>query len=146
MLSVIAQSADVLNQRRGKRARELLGQAREFHKSRDYVCCLDRCELLVGQYGDMIEGQEAAILLSEIKNNPEWMQGAVNAMNDRLGAMYLDMADAARKKNQPQEAEVILQRVIRTYPGLHQAESAQIRLSQLQGTPLRGGVLSAGPP
>jgi thioredoxin-like negative regulator of GroEL len=147
LLGKLAQSPDIRNQQRGKRARELLAQAREFHKNREFVPCLDRCEVLVGSYGDLGEGQEASLILSEIKNNPEWLQNAADVMSDRLGALYLALADGLLKKAQPQQAEVYLQRVIQAFPGSRQAESAQIRLSQLQGVPgRRMEIQSAGPP
>jgi thioredoxin-like negative regulator of GroEL len=147
LLSKLAQSPDIRNQQRSKRARELLVQAREFHKNREYIPCLDRCEVLVGSYGDLEEGQEASLILSEIKNNPEWLQSAADVLSDRLGGLYLALADGLLKKAQPQQAEVYLQRVIQAFPGSRQAESAQIRLGQLQGVPARKmEIQSAGPP
>jgi thioredoxin-like negative regulator of GroEL len=141
----IAQGPEIRNQQRTKRARELLAQAKDFYSNREYVPCLDRCEVLVGTYGDMEEGQQAAQIVGEIKSNPEWLQGAIETMRDRLGGLHLAMAEAMLKKNQPQRAEVYLQQVIQAFPGSRQAESAQIRLSQMQGTPIKG-IQSAGPP
>ncbi len=142
----IAQGPEIRNQQRGKRARELLIQAKDFYKSREYIPCLDRCEILVGSYGDMAEGQEASVLVTEIKANPEWMQGAADTMSDRLGGIFLALADCLVKKSQPQRAEVYLQRVVTMFPGSRQAESAQIRLSQLQGIPARPIQSAASPP
>jgi thioredoxin-like negative regulator of GroEL len=141
----IAQGPEIRNQQRTRRARELLAQAKDFYNNREYVPCLDRCEVLVGTYGDMEEGQQAAQIVGEIKSNPEWLQGAIETMRDRLAGLHLAMADAMLKKNQPQRAEVYLQQVIQAFPGSRQAESAQIRLSQMQGTPIKG-IQSAGPP
>ena len=137
LVTKIALTPEIRNQQRSKRARELLAQAREFYKNREYIPCLDRCEVLVGSYGDMAEGQEASQIVGEIKNNPEWLQNAADTMSDRLGALYLALADALLKKAQPQQAEVYLLRVIQAFPGSRQAESAQIRLAQLQGLPAR---------
>src|SRR5207244_9517894 len=92
LMTKLAQSPEVRNQQRGKRARELLAQAKDFYKNREYIPCLDRCEWLVGSYGDMAEGQEAAQIVSEIKNNPEWLQSAADIMSDRLGSIYLALA------------------------------------------------------
>src|SRR5262249_3382055 len=94
LLARLVQSPEIRNQQRGKRPRELLAQAREFNKNREYIPCLDRCEILVGSYGDMEEGQEASLILNEIKNNPEWLQSAADIMSDRLGGLYLSLADA----------------------------------------------------
>jgi tetratricopeptide (TPR) repeat protein len=147
LLAKLVQNPDIRNQQRGRRARELLAQAREFSKNREYIPCLDRCEILIASYGDMEEGQEASLILGEIKNNPEWLQSAADVMSDRLGGVYLALADALLKKAQPQQAEVYLQRVIQAFPGSRQAESAQIRLGQLQGSPGRKmEIQAAGPP
>jgi thioredoxin-like negative regulator of GroEL len=146
LLSRLVQNSEIRQQQRSKRARELLAQATDFYKNREHVPCLDRCEVLVGSYGDLEEGQEASGILGEIKNNPEWLQSAADVMSDRLGALYLSLADALLKKAQPQQAETYLQRVIQAFPGSRQAESAQIRLSQLQGVPARkADIQSAGP-
>jgi tetratricopeptide (TPR) repeat protein len=134
LLTVVASNPDVRNQHRGKRARDLLSQAKDFYKNKEYIACLDRCEVLLGSYGDLPEGQDALTLSTEIKSNPEWLQGACDTMSDRLGGLYLALADTLLKQGQPQRAEFYLQRVIQAFPGSRQAESAQIRLSQLQGT------------
>ena len=147
LMSKIAETPESRSQQRGKRARELLAQAKDFYKNREYIPCLDRCEWLVGSYGDMAEGQEASLIVTEIKSNPEWLQSAADIMSDRWSGIYLALADLLLKKNQPQQAEVCLQRVIQAFPGSRQAESAAIRLGQLQGVPTRRLELgSAGPP
>jgi thioredoxin-like negative regulator of GroEL len=146
-LATLAQRPEIRNPQRAKRARELLAQAKDFYKNREFIPCLDRCEVLVGSYGDLAEGQEGAQIVGEIKNNPEWLQGAADVMSDRLGSVYLALADALLKKNQPQQAEAQLLRVIHAFPGSRQAESAQIRLGQLQGLPARKvEIQNAGPP
>ena len=138
LMAKMSESPESRSQQRGKRARELLVQAKDFYKNREYIPCLDRCEWLVGSYGDLAEGQEASQIVNEIKNNPEWLQSAADIMSDRLGGIYLALADSLLKKNQPQQAEVCLQRVIQAFPGSRQAESAAIRLQQLQGLPWQG--------
>lgn len=143
----LAKNPEIRNQQRSKRARELLVQAKDFYKNREWIPCLDRCEVLLGSYGDMAEGQEAATMLGEIKNNPEWVQAAADIMAERLGGLYLTLADALLKKGQPQQAEAYLARVMQNFPGSRQAETAQTRLSQLQGLPVRREkVQSAGVP
>jgi thioredoxin-related protein len=143
MIQSINQSQEIQVQQRAKRARELLAQLKEFYKNREFIPCHDRCEVLVGSYGDMPEGQEASRIVTEIRNNPDWLQSAADTMSDRLGGLYLALADALLKKAQPQQAEFYLQRVIQIFPGSRQAESADIRLRQLQGTPR---IQAAGPP
>jgi len=131
---------------RTKRALELLTQARDYYKSSDYVPCLDRCEILLANYGDLPEGQQAFALAAEIKNNPVWLQNAADVMTDRLGGLYLALADSYLKRGEVRRAEFYLKRVVQAFPGSRLAESAQIRLNQLQGTtPLRTDVQSAAP-
>jgi thioredoxin-like negative regulator of GroEL len=131
---------------RNKRALELLTQARDFYKSKDYIPCLDRCEILLANYGDLPEGQQAFALAAEIKNNPEWLQNAADVMTDRLGGLYLALADSYLKRGEVRRAEFYLKRVVQAFPGSRLAESAQIRLNQLQGTtPLRTDVQRAAP-
>jgi thioredoxin-like negative regulator of GroEL len=146
MLAQMVKTPDAQNQHRSKRARDLLAQARDFYQTKDFIPCLDRCELLLSTYGDLPESQEAVKLSTDIKNNPDWLQGACDLMGDRLGGLYLSLADSLLKRGDPQRATYYLQRVIQAFPGSRQAESAQIRLSQLQNLyPRKTDVQSAGP-
>lgn len=125
------------NEVRTKRAKDLLVQAKDFHKTKEYTLCIDRCSVLLRNYGDLEEGQEAALLYTEIKNNPEWLQNACTTYGDRLAEMWLALSDSLLKRGQPQQAKHWLERTIHAFPGSHHAESAQIRLEQLQGAPTR---------
>ena len=131
-LASMVRTPEAQTQHRNKRARELLTQAKDFYQTKDYIPCLDRCETLLAGYGDLPEGQEANKLALEIKGNPQWLQAACDTMGDRLGTLYLALADSLLKRGDPQRAEFYLQRVIQGFPGSRHAESAQIRLTQLQ--------------
>jgi thioredoxin-related protein len=145
-LARLAQNTAYRAHQRGRRAKELLTQAQDFYRTKDYIPCLDRCDILVGQFGDTTEGQEAAVLSQEIKANPEWLQNATDTLADRLGTLYLTLAESLLKRGQAQRAEFYLQRVVQSFPGSRQAEAAQLRLGQLNGTqPARIQVQSAGP-
>jgi TolA-binding protein len=134
LIAKLAQSnGELKNAQRTKRVRELLGQAQDFYKSKDFTPCLDRCEIILASYADLPEGQKAFALAAEIKNNPEWLQGAADVMTDRLGGVYLALSDSYLKRGETRLAQVYLQRVIQAFPGSRMAESAQIRLTQLQG-------------
>src|SRR5262249_26312384 len=76
-----------------ERARQLLAQAKEDFRAQQFGCCLDRCELIVSQFADQPEREEAAKLLNDIKSNPEWLRQALEQMNERMGVMYLALAD-----------------------------------------------------
>lgn len=126
---------EVRMQLRSKRAREVLAQAREDFRARQYVCCLDRCESLVSDFADLPEAAEGTQLLGEIKNNPSWMQEACESLADRLGFLQLALAEAWLKKGQPQQATLCLERIVQEFPGTRQAEVARTRLAQIQGQP-----------
>jgi tetratricopeptide (TPR) repeat protein len=135
LLTNLASNNELRMQQRTTRARELLAQARQDYRTQQYLCCLDRCEVLGAGYGDLPEGVEAQQLSDEIKNNPEWMQRACDGLTDRLSGLYLSLAETWIRKGQPQQAQLCLERVIQAFPGSRQAEAAQIRLSQLRGQP-----------
>jgi thioredoxin-like negative regulator of GroEL len=133
MLTALASRPEIKNQQRSRRARELLAQAKEDYRTQQYLCCLDRCEVLAASYADMSEGSEAMQLASEIKNNPEWMRQACESLSDRLGMLYLGLAETWLRKGQPQQAVQYLEKVVQQFPGSRQAEAAQIRLSYIKG-------------
>jgi thioredoxin-related protein len=134
---LLAARAEAGDSNRSRRARELLNQAKEDYRTQQFACCLDRCELLTAQFGDLPEGAEALTLESEIKSNPEWMKLACDQLADRLGLLYLGLADSCLKKGQPQQAAFYLERLLRAFPNSRHAEAAQTRLSQIQGGPTR---------
>jgi thioredoxin-like negative regulator of GroEL len=132
-LAELRAGQDVPTQQRVRRARELLAQAREDYRTQQYLCCLDRCEALTTNFGDLQEAKEARELAGEIENNPVWMQTACENLSDRLGNLLLSLAETWLKKGQPQQAVQCLERVVKTFPGSHQAEMAHTRLGQIQG-------------
>jgi thioredoxin-related protein len=133
LVNALAAKPEFKKDQRVRRARELLAQAKEDYRTQQFLCCLDRCEILAASYADLSEGAEAVQLAAEIKNNPEWMQGACDSLTDRLGLLYLSMAETWLKKGQPQQAAQCLERVMQACPGTRQAEAAQVRLSYLKG-------------
>jgi hypothetical protein len=122
---------------RSRRARELLSQAREDYRTQQFLCCLDRCETLLTDCSDLPEAAEAAQLATDIKSNPEWARQACDQLNDRLGSLYLALADGLLRKGQPQQATYYLEMVVKQCPGSRHAETASARLAQLQGQPRR---------
>jgi outer membrane protein assembly factor BamD (BamD/ComL family) len=135
MLITLAGRPVIKDQQRDQRARELLAQAREDYRTRRFLSCLDRCEDLASGYADLPEGADAMQLAAQIKNNPEWMKQVCESLSDRLGVLYLSLAETLLKKGQPQQAVIYLERVVQTFPGTRQAEAAQVRLAQIQGLP-----------
>jgi tetratricopeptide (TPR) repeat protein len=119
---------------RNKRASDLLVQAQGFYTTKDYVLCLDRCDKVLQNYGDLPEGLQAHALAKQIRSNPQWMQNASDALGEQLCGIWLAIADNHLKQGELQRAEYWLRKVMNSFPGTRLAESAQIRLNQLQGT------------
>jgi thioredoxin-related protein len=135
LLSNLAAKPAVKDDVRGRQARTLLAQAREDYRTEQYLCCLDRCEVLRTVYADLPEGSEAVQLAAEIKNNPEWLQKACETATERVSGLYLSLAETLIRKGQPQQASLYLEKVVQAFPGTRYAETAQVRLSAIQGRP-----------
>jgi thioredoxin-like negative regulator of GroEL len=129
MLTVLAARPEP----RARRARELLAQAREDFRLQQYLGCLERCEQLTAQYSDLPEATQALQLAEVIKNNPEWMRQACDTLSERLGLLYLSLAETWLRNGQPHQAVLCLERVVQAFPNTRHAEAAQSRLLQIQG-------------
>src|SRR5262249_24522134 len=106
MLSALAGGPEIKNQQPAKRARELLAQARERYRTKRSLACLDRCDDLMTSYAHLPEGVDAMQLAAQIKNNPDWMKQVCESLSDRLGGLYLSLAETLLKKGQPQQAAI----------------------------------------
>jgi thioredoxin-like negative regulator of GroEL len=135
LLTKITDKPEIKVKQRTRRARDLLAQAKEDFRTHQYLYSLEHCEILVTNYPDLPEGAEALQLASDIKSNPEWMKKACDSLSDRLGMLYLSLAETWIKKGQPKEAVICYERVIQSFPGTRQADTAQQRLAQIQGQP-----------
>jgi thioredoxin-like negative regulator of GroEL len=133
LLSVLAKNPEVQTARQARRAGELLAQAKKDFEARQFLACIERCETLTASYGDRPEAAEAMEMVTAIKNNPEWIATACESLSDRLGTLYLALAETWLKKGQAQQAVLCLERVVRVMPGSRHAEIAQVRLTQLRG-------------
>jgi thioredoxin-like negative regulator of GroEL len=118
---------------RGRLARDLLDQAREDYRKKQFLSCLDRCENIIANHADQAEAAEATKLSAEIKANPEWTKQACDQMGERLGTLYLSLAETWLKKGQPQQAVFYLERIVQSFPHSRNADIAQARLAQIQG-------------
>ena len=135
LLTSLSKTPELQGVPRGARARELLAQAKNDFRTEQWLFCLERCDLLGSSYSDLPESVEAREMANAIRGNPELMHKTCESLTGRLGEMYLSLADTWLQKGQPQQAMLCLDRVIRTLPGTRQAETAQLRMAQLQGLP-----------
>ena len=117
---------------RTKNAGQLLSLAKADYREQRILGCLERCRTLKTDYSDLPEGAEARALEGEIRSNPEVLSAACDSLTDRLGDMYLDMAEALMLKNDPQRAVLCLNWVMQARPGTPQAEAAKARLTQIK--------------
>jgi thioredoxin-related protein len=135
LIAVWTASLDAPREPRARKAKELLAQAREDYRAKQFLGCLERCETITTHYADLSEGPEAAQLASEIKGNPEFMKQACDKLGDRLGVYYLSLAESYLQKGQPRQAIACLEKIVQMFPASRQADAAQARLSQIQAEP-----------
>jgi len=134
-LAKLANRSESGTDARKGQADDLLEQAQKDYKDGRYLICLDRCELLADGFADTTQAREAAKLVEQIKENPEWTRRASDQLSERLGVLYLSLAESWLRKGQPQQAVYYLERVVIQSPGSRLAEQAQSKLSRLRGTP-----------
>ena len=83
-------------------------------------------------FAESSEAEEAKRLADEIRNNPEWLQLACDNLVDRLGSLYMSMAENWQRKGQMQLASACYERVLTAAPGSRYAEMAQLKLGALK--------------
>lgn len=134
-LASLTNKAAAGDQDRARQAAELLEQARKDYQAGRYLICLDRCELLSETYADVAASKDATKLAEQIKDNPEWTRQACDQLSERLGLLYISLADSWLRKGQPQQAVYYLDRVVKMAPTARLVEQAQTRLTRLRGAP-----------
>ena len=137
LLTEVMQSAEVRNQQRQK-AQELLAQAQDSYKSKDYFVCLDRCEMLVKNFGDLPKAQDGYLISANIKSDPQWLLNAGKVLEERLADVWMAQGENHLRSGQPEQARYYYERVLRAFPGSRQADFAQIRLAQFANLSPRG--------
>ncbi|VTS02117.1 DUF255 domain-containing protein [Tuwongella immobilis] len=133
MLSSLAAQPELRDGLRVRRARELLALARDDYRSERFLNCLDHCDILSNTYRDLPEGKEGSHLATQVRDNPEMMAKVVESMNDRMGGMYLALAESHLKKGNHQEASKCLERLVAACPNSEAANKANVTLAQLRG-------------
>jgi thioredoxin-like negative regulator of GroEL len=131
-LSDLGERPELKAQQRQQRAGELITLARYDFEHKHYLCCLDRCELLVRQYSDLVEGQEAQLMLDQIRENPNWMAAATEAIGERWVDMQLALAESWIRKGEPHLGMECLRRVVRMAPSPRHVDLAKLRLAQIE--------------
>lgn len=122
---------------RSTRSRDLLTLAKEDFRLQQYSSCLERCETLAANFADLPEATAAGQLLADLKSNPELMKVACDQAGDRLGGLYLGLAESYLKKGQPQQAVYYFRRIVQMFPNTKYAEAADAKLTVLEGIPTR---------
>lgn len=120
---------------RDRRAAELLAEAKNYLKSREFCQCLERCDTLITAYAGTPESEEAQRMANVIRENPEWLAEACQRYGERMAAMQWSLAEAWLKKGRPAEALEALEKVHRFAPASPLAKQAQSKIAELKGTP-----------
>ncbi len=123
---------DSAHAERSRRAGQLLALAQADFREQRFLGCLDHCKTLKADYSDLPEASEATRLETKIRSNPEELHLACDTLTDRLGDMYIELADAFVLKDQPARAILCLEWVVQACPGTPQAETAKGRLAQIK--------------
>jgi thioredoxin-related protein len=116
---------------RGRRAKELLGQARDEFKAEKYAATLELCQTLETTYYDLEEGTQGAKLAAEIRSNPEKFALACEQLNERVAIMYAAAGDNWLKKGEKDLAAASYEKAVRTAPASAVAREAQLKLVNL---------------
>ena len=122
---------------RSRRAGQLLTLAQADFRDHHFLGCLERCKTLKADYADLPEGDEAQRLEAKIRSDPNQLRLACDNLTDRLGEMYMDLAEAFLLKQQPDRAIVCLEWVMQACPGTPQADAARGRLAQVKSQVVR---------
>lgn len=117
---------------RTRQAQQLLLQAREDFRTRQFICCLERCRELTEVYSDLDEAVEARRLVAEIRNDPKMAQNVLAALADTMGEFYMSAAERALEQGKQQEATVCLERVLQSCASSRHAAAARQRLAQVR--------------
>jgi thioredoxin-related protein len=137
LLTALADKPEQRQRQREQRARDLLASAREDYRGGSYAACLERCDVLAGQFDDLPEGKEGSRLAADVRANPEMLAKACAGLSERLADLYMAQADGWAKKGDRQKAADCLEQAVRACPGSARAELAQGKLAQLQGREAR---------
>ncbi len=119
------------NGERAKHAGRLLALAEADYRDQHFLSCLERCQALRTEYAELAEAAEARRMEDRIRTDPEVLRQACDNLTDRLGEMYLELADDFLRKEQPRKAALCLEWVVQACPGTAQAEAAKGRLAKI---------------
>lgn len=139
LIASLAMKPEIRDQQRGRRAKELLAQAREEFRTQQFSGCLDRCDLITANYPLSAEANEAVQMAAEIRSNPDWLAKACDQLNEKLGNLYLAQAESWSRKGDKTQAAACLEKVRQLAPGSQLAQMAQTRLKEMTG---KTGVLT----
>jgi thioredoxin-related protein len=117
---------------RGPAAQNLLALAKQDYDTRQFLCCLERCRFLAVSFGDLPEGEEGRRLAAKIKSDPNLARLTCDSLADRLGELYLELADQCLRLGQAQQATQYLEQVLKVCPNSPHAQAAYNTLAQVQ--------------
>jgi tetratricopeptide (TPR) repeat protein len=128
---IVPASATVPDPERVQTARSLLALAQDEFQKQQYALCLERCRALANSYADLPEGAEAQRLAQRIQSEPTLALRVCAELSDRLGELYLGLAEGLLRQGQTAQAVPYLERVLAVAPGSALAETAHSHLARL---------------
>jgi thioredoxin-related protein len=131
MLTTLADRPEFKATQRGRRAQDLLAQARDAFRAERYSAALELCEILETTYKELSEGRQGAALAAEIRSSPEKLAQAAEHLNERLAAMYATLGDSWLKKGEKEQAAACFEKSVRAAPASLVARDAQLKLTSL---------------
>jgi hypothetical protein len=111
-------------------ATQLVEQAEQALRDRNYLACLERCHLVSRLYPTSPEAAQAAKLESRIKSEPELLRRTCAEMEDQLGDFYLGLAEECIRSKHPEQAKLYWERLVRIGGGSHAADVARAHLAE----------------
>lgn len=110
---------------RATRARELLIRARLDREDKCYLGCLERCRLLLLEYSDLPEADQARRLAESLSQE-------LGELRTRLADVCLEQAAALQRKSDPDRASACLEQALLLCPDGSQAREARQRLASIR--------------
>ena len=135
MLTSLGERPELKANQRGRRAKDLLAQAREAFKTEKYSGAMELCAILETTYKDLPEGKQGADLAGSIRSSPDKLAVACEHLNERLASMYATLGETWLKKGEREQAAACFEKAVRAAPATLVARDAQMKLTSLSTKP-----------
>ncbi len=115
------------------RPQALLDVAKQLHDAHRYVNALDVANEVIRLHPTSAEAKSAALLVEEIRTNPDKLRSASHQADERAASLQLALSESFMKKGDTIAAKAYLDQVLRLCPSGPHAEAALVGLAKLKG-------------